>query len=422
MISSQGFLYGFLALFLIGLALHVILNLLNQKFIYRRASLPEFFQGKMTEETFSKSRLYALEHLRFDLFSLFYGNAMSLIILFSGLLPALNGAFTHLSILSISPLTQGVITLLTLIVLQSITQIPVEIYSTFHLEGRYGFNTMTWKLYIVDMLKRALLTLVIAVPILYAILAFIESTGKYWWLWIFLFVSGLQLFLMVAYPLWIAPLFNRFKPLADGPLKQALLDMAEKANFPTQDIYVMDGSRRSNHSNAYFTGFGKWRRIVLYDTLVNQMTIPELVSVLAHEIGHYKKKHIYKSLAFYFVGMGLLLYLFSLLLHWLPLYQAFGLEKASHAMGLFLFFTSISVFSILISPWRNRISRQHEYEADAYSAGLCKDRESMQNALLKLAEKNLSNLTPHPWYSAFYYSHPTILERMTALARIALKA
>ena len=406
------FLITFLSLFILGFIVHTILNLLNQKYIRKYNTLPDFFKDRFDEDAFVKSRSYSLEHLRFDWISLAYSNILTLIFLFSGMLPWLKN---FLDAHTPGPLTAGVGFFGVVLVAQSLLQMPFSLYETFRIEGKYGFNTLTWKLYISDLIKGSVLTVVIGIPILYGMLAFIAFTGSQWWLWLFLFLSFIQLFMLVIYPIWISPWFNKFKPLEEGPLKQALLDMACRAAFGTRDIYIMDGSRRSTHSNAYFTGFGKWRRIVLYDTLVAQMSIPELTSVLAHEIGHYKKKHIYKSLILHFAGMALMLFIFSRFLNYRPMYQSFGFSESSHAVGLYLFFSSISVFSFLISPWRNQISRKHEYEADAFSVDLCKDKVSMQNALIKLAQKNLSNLTPHPWYSAFYYSHPTIFERIKAM-------
>jgi STE24 endopeptidase len=252
-----------------------------------------------------------------------------------------------------------------------------------------------------------------------------ERAGTLWWLWAFLLVLGFQLLMMVLYPILIAPLFNRFKPMEEGDLKASLLDLASALRFPSQGIFVMDGSRRSTHSNAYFTGFGRFRRIVIFDTLLAQMDPRELKSVLAHEIGHYKLGHIYKHLAVQVLMLFALFWIASLALAWPPLYQAFGFPPPAPgqqgaagpgpAVGLFLFLTVFSSLSLLLAPLSNLLSRRHEYQADAFAVRAVQDAEGMAKALLKLSRKNLSNLTPHPWYSAFHYSHPALAERLAAL-------
>jgi STE24 endopeptidase len=219
-----------------------------------------------------------------------------------------------------------------------------------------------------------------------------------------------------VYPIFIAPFFNRFRPLPEGELKASLLTMARRLQFPAADIFVMDGSVRSLHANAYFMGIGKWRRIVLYDTLLHQLENRELLSVVAHEIGHYKHKHIFQQIFLQALFMGLSLYLAAFALQFAPLFGAFGFaENAGQAMGIFLFLTCLSSLSLWLKPIQNLISRHFEYVADAYAVKACQDPEAMGQALIKLAGKNLSNMTPHPWYSAFYYSHPKLEDRLKAL-------
>jgi STE24 endopeptidase len=419
----------FLGLFALDLAVGLVLNALNRREVLRNPALPArfaepLFSGHFDGDTFARSRAYTLERLSFDTFSQWYSAALTLILLFSGVLPwfarLLDRAFE-------GGLNRGAIFLAGVTVVSSLAKLPLTIHSTFRIEGKYGFNTMTWGLFWRDLVKGALLSAVLGLPLLYAVLACMRVAGTHWWLWAFGLLLAFQIAMIIVYPLFIAPLFNRFQPLEDGDLKSALFALAGRLRFSAGDIFVMDGSRRSLHSNAYFTGFGRFRRIVLFDTLLRQMERSELLSVLAHEIGHYKRKHIYKMMASQILLMGALLFLAALALRWPPLYAAFGFHTAAGSalvpeafaanpgVGLFLFMTAFSSSSLLVSPLQNFFSRRHEYEADAYAVEAMQDRAAMQTALIKLSNKNLSNLTPHPWYSAFHYSHPTLAERLRAI-------
>lgn len=377
--------------------------------------------GLTDADRFTKSRAYTLEQLSFDNFSLFYSALLTLVLLCSGLLPWFDKTLLHLCG---DGLHRGVLFLVGVTAVPSILKLPLTLYSTFRIEGKFGFNTMTWGLFWRDFAKELAMTLVLGLPLLYALLFLFRFTNSTWWLWAFGLILFFQLGMLVVYPTLIAPLFNRFKPLEESELKSNLLSLAERLHFPAAGIFVMDGSRRSLHSNAYFTGLGKWRRIVLYDTLIRQMDNSELTSILAHEIGHYKRNHIYKMMATQVFMLGSLLFLASLALKWEPLYSAFGfqfssrppaVETSSPAVGLFLFLSVFSSLSMLLSPFMNHVSRKHEYEADAYAVLSTDDIPSMRSALIKLSRENLTNLTPHPWYSAFHYSHPSLAERIKAL-------
>lgn len=461
--SAHYFLAFFLAFSGLGVAVELFLNALNRREALRHASVPSRFTvppfaGLFDAETFAKARAYTLDRLSFDSFSVLYSAAVTLVLLLSGVLPWAQRMLARLagdgSLGSLGDgagfggLHQNVLFLAGIILIQSLSRIPLTLHSTFRIEGRYGFNTMTWSLFQRDLVKGFILSAVLGVPLLYAVFALMGVFGKAWWLWAFGLMLAFQIVMMILYPVFIAPMFNRFKPLEDGDLKRDLLDLSRRLRFPAGGIFVMDGSRRSLHSNAYFTGFGRFRRIVLYDTLIRQMERPELLGVLAHEIGHYKLKHIYKSMAMQIAMMGALFYVASLALRWPPLYTAFGLEvfsapassgpfastspafsafaaspaspaspafAGSPAAGLFLFLTAFSAVSFLFSPLQNLLSRRHEYQADAYALDAIGDSGPMQTALIKLSSKNLSNLTPHPWYSAFHYSHPSLTERLERL-------
>lgn len=433
----------FLALFLgfsgLGLAVEIFLNALNRREAMRHTSPPPRFTapkfaGLFDADTFAKARSYTLDRLSFDSFSLLYSAAVTLVLLFSGVLPWADrllsravgdGAASGGS--AFGGLHQSVLFLAGITAIQSLARLPLTVYSTFRIEGRYGFNTMTWGLFLRDLLKGLVLSAVLGVPLLYAVFALMGVFGKAWWLWAFGLMLAFQIVMLVLYPIFIAPLFNRFKPLEEGDLKRDLLELAGRLRFPAGGIFVMDGSRRSLHSNAYFTGFGRFRRIVLFDTLIRQMERPELLGILAHEIGHYKLKHIYKAMAIQAIMMAALFYGAAWFLRWPPLYTAFGFDAypatahaspafaGSPAAGLFLFTTLFSAVSFLFSPLQNLLSRRHEYQADAYAAGAIGESAAMQTALIKLSAKNLSNPTPHPWYSAFHYSHPGLTERLEAI-------
>jgi STE24 endopeptidase len=315
--------------------------------------------------------------------------------------------------------TQGIIFCLAVGAIFSIAGLPADLYATFGLEARFGFNKTTVRLYVADKLKGLLLGLVIGVPFLFVVLWLMEVMGRYWWIWAFVFICGVELLMIVIYPTFIAPLFNKFEPLKDGELRDRILRLAEHVGFHTSGIYSMDGSRRSAHSNAYFTGLGRAKRIVLFDTLIEHMTIEQGLAVLAHEMGHYKMKHIRRMLVvqtvFLFVGLLIL----SLLVEYRPLFAAFALQPTSHA-ALVLFSLLSGPFTFYLAPLTNLLSRRHEYEADQFAAVTLRDGRPMEEALVNLTVKNLSNLTPHPWYSFYHYSHPTPVERIEALRQVSV--
>ena len=298
---------------------------------------------------------------------------------------------------------------------KEIIDLPFSLYQTFILEQRYGFNNMTYGLFFKDMAKKFVLSLLIGGPLIYFLLWIIKSTGNNWWIYGFLALTGFQILIIWIYPTWIAPLFNKFAPLEKGELREKIFKIAADVQFTLSEIFVMDGSKRSSHSNAYFTGLGKNRRIVLFDTLIQLLTQGELLGVLAHEMGHNKLKHIQKMLILSFSLTFAGFYIWSLLLNYAPLYQAFGLSGNTLFPALLIFPLIMGPVTFFMHPLMNLFSRRHEFEADAFSAKVTLSASDLQNALLKLNEKNLSNLTPHPIYSFFYYSHPTLAERLKAL-------
>lgn len=419
----------FLAAFAAGLLIELGLDFLNRREILRNPALPgrfarSPFAGRITPEAYARSRAYTLERMAFAGVARLGSAALALALLFSGILPFWDRALARLCG---EGLSRGAFFLAGIAGANAILQMPFTAWSAFRIEGKYGFNTMTWGLYWRDAAREILLSVALGLPVLYALMAFFRFAGGHWWIWAIAAALAYQAILMLLYPAFIAPLFNRFTPLAEGDLKSSLLGLAGRLRFPAAGIFVMDGSRRSLHSNAYFTGFGRFRRIVLFDTLLRQMEAKEIASVLAHEIGHYKLKHIARLMAAQALMLGATLFLAALALRWPALYRAFGFAPGSEsgafagppAPGLYLFFAVFSVLGPLFAPFRNALSRRHEYQADAFAVRNAGDPASMQSALIKLSGENLSNLTPHPWYSAFHYSHPTLAERVKAIESLA---
>ena len=409
----------FLIFFIAELVVEFVLNELNLRYVRARwaeRKIPDFFQGKINPEDYAKSFEYTLAKGRFQRWAAIYGAVITLLVLFSGILPFLDKVSAQLAG-KFFPIAeaQGIIFCITVALVFSLASLPTDLYATFWLEAKFGFNKTTPKLYIADKLKALLIGLVIGVPFLFVVLWLMEAMGRYWWIWAFLFISGFQLLMIVVYPTLIAPLFNKFTPLKEGELRDRILRLADQIGFKTSGIYAMDGSKRSGHSNAYFTGIGKAKRIVLFDTLIEQMSMDQGLAVLAHEMGHYKMKHIRRMLVvqtiFLFVG----LYILSLLVNYQPLFAAFGFDHPSNHIALVLFSLLAGPFTFYLGPLMNLLSRKHEYEADCFAAMTLHEGKSMEEALVNLTIKNLSNLTPHPWYSAYHYSHPTPAERIAAL-------
>lgn len=395
------------------LAAQAWLALLNMRQIARhRAQVPAALVGVMDDATYQKAADYSLAKLRFGQWESLWETALLATVLFSGLLPAAWSAWTGW-------LGQGAGSgagfLVAVLLGLSVPSLPWEWWAQFRLEERFGFNRSTLRLWIVDRIKGTLLGIAIGTPVLWLLVVVVEGTGPLWWLWAWATLTVVKLVLAVAVPWWIMPLFNKFTPLDDAALRDRLMALADRGRFQARSIHVMDGSKRSAHSNALFTGLGRFRRIVLFDTLIAQLGVEELEAVLAHEIGHYRRGHIWKSLL---LGSVLTLGGF-LLLGWLmatpEFFAAFGFAAPSTAVAFLLFGLLSGVFGFWLTPLGNLLSRKHEYEADEFARSLVGSAGPLVRALSGLARENLSNLTPHPAYSTFYYSHPTLVERVAAL-------
>ena len=407
----------FLVFFALEFIVELLLNELNLRHVracWAAQQIPDFFRGKINPADYQKSVQYTLAKGSFQRWAEVYDRLVTLVLLF-GLLGYVDQFARYLDLrIPFMPYGQGIWFCLAIGFAASLAGLPIDVYSTFYLEGKFGFNKTTAGLYITDKLKGLMLALVIGVPFLIVIFWLMDSMGKFWWLWAFVFVSLFQLLMIVIFPTFIAPWFNKFEPLKEGELRERILALAKQLGFTTSGIYTMDGSKRSAHSNAYFTGIGRAKRIVLFDTLIEQMTIDQGLAVLAHEMGHYKMKHIQRMLALQMVLLFVGLYVVNLLLHWPAFFNAFGLSPSNQAaLVLFSFLAGPATF--YLGPLLNYLSRKHEYEADRFAAMNLHDGRPMTEALINLTVKNLSNLNPHPWYSAYHYSHPTAAERITAI-------
>ena len=396
----------------------VWLERLNLRHVLAHAGrVPEAFKEIVDEATYAKSVQYTAAKSRLYQLETTYNCAILLGVLYSGVLPWGLGLFRHW--LSGSAWASAAF-LFAIGLALSVPGLPLDWYEQFRLEERFGFNTTTQKLWWLDRLKGLSLAILLGYPLLVLVLKLAEWTGHWWWLWAWGALLAFQLLMALLAPVLILPLFNKFTALPEGSLRQRLLNLAERTRFHAQSVQVMDGSKRSRHSNAFFTGFGRFRKIVLFDTLIQQLTEPELEAVLAHEIGHFKKRHIPKMLAASALGSLAGFYLISLLAAQAWFYSSFGFEPGALVAALLLFGLLSGVVTFYFSPVAHWWSRRCEYQADAFAAEVMSEARSLIGALRKLNEKNLSNLTPHPFYSGFYYSHPTLLEREEALGMVEI--
>jgi STE24 endopeptidase len=399
---------------LLRLGAQLGLSYLNASAVHQhRHEVPATLQGAMDEASYRRSVEYTLAKNRFgrvvDVWEAFVLAA----ILFTGLLPALWSGW--LQVTGTDAAWSGALFLVVVAIGVSLPALPLDWWAQFRLEARFGFNRSTIRLWVADRLKGLLLSIVIGVPLLWLLLQLVDWIGPLWWAYAWGVFIAFELILIVLYPMIILPWFNTLTPLPEGDLRNRLLALAERARFRASNIQVMDGSRRSGHSNAFFTGFGRFRRIVLFDTLVEQLGASELEAVLAHEIGHYKLGHIPRLLA---LSALVTLGVFALI-GWLAatpaFFAAFGFGASHPAVAFLLFMLISGPVGFWFGPLGNILSRRHEYQADAFARRLAGSPEPMIAALRKLARENLSNLTPHPMFSTFYYSHPTLAEREAAL-------
>jgi STE24 endopeptidase len=399
-----------LAAILADFILETIADRLNLESLSKK--LPQEFEDVYDEETYSRSQSYTRERTSFGFFTGTFDLVLLLGFWFAG---GFNWLDQWARAFGYGPILTGLIFIGVLILAKSIISIPFSIYSTFVIEERYGFNKTTPKTFMLDRIKGLFLTAVIGAPLLAGIIAFFEYGGQWAWAYAWGAVTLFSLVMQYVAPTWIMPLFNKFEPLEDQELKEAIESYAEKVDFPFEGVYVMDGSKRSSKSNAFFTGFGKNKRIALFDTLIEKQTNEELLAVLAHEIGHYKKNHIIKNMGISVIHTGILFLLLSIFLNVEGLFDAFYMEQMSVYAGLLFFGLLYTPVETILGIAMQALSRKHEFQADRFAADTIQDSEWMVRALKKLSKDNLSNLTPHPFYVFLNYSHPPILQRIRAI-------
>jgi STE24 endopeptidase len=402
-----------LATLIINYAVRLVANILNLRSL--KPELPDEFSDVFDEENYSKSQEYTKTKTKFQ----FLTSTFSLIVL---LIFWFSGGFNALDLFvrgwGFGEIVTGLFYIGIILIAWEIISLPFEIYATFVIEEKYDFNKTSSKTFVLDKLKAFALTILLGAPLLAGLFAFFEYAGAMAWLYCWIAVSLFSIVMMYFAPKVIMPLFNKFTPLEDEELKSEILDYVDSVNFDVQEIYVMDGSKRSSKSNAFFTGFGKNKRIALFDTLIENHTVSEIVAILAHEVGHYKKKHVLKMLTVSIIQTGLMFFLLSIFITHAGLFQAFGMEHQSIYAGFLFFGMLYSPLSLIFGIVLTMFVRKNEYDADKYAARTTTDPGSMISALKKLAANNLSNLTPHPFYVFLNYTHPPMLKRIRALKQM----
>ena len=379
-----------------------------------RDEVPEIFQDVYDAERYQKSQEYLKVNTRFGWIASSFDLLVLLVFWFGKGFPFLDHWVRSWNQ---GPVITGLIFMSVLIIFKMILSLPFGIYNTFIIEERFGFNKTTWQTYMTDMLKGLALGILIGGPLLAGILAFFEYAGADAWWYCWGTVTVFTLVIQFIAPTWIMPLFNKFEPLEEGELRTAIISYADAVNFPLNNVFIIDGSKRSGKSNAFFTGFGKNRRIALFDTLVAQHTVSELMAVLAHEIGHYKKKHILQAMIIGILHTGAMFFLLSLFISYQGLFDAFHVEQKSVYAGLIFFGMLYSPIEFFLGLFMHKRSRKNEYEADRFAVETTGNPDAMADALKKLSAHNLSNLVPHPLYVFLNYSHPPVLERIKAIRK-----
>ncbi len=374
-----------------------------------RAAVPDAFSAKVSLQEHQKAADYTSTKVRFSM----AGSLFDALILL-GFTVAGGIQFIADQNWFENPFTQGIATIIAVMMLSTLLEMPFSLYRTFVIEERFGFNKMTLALYFKDAIKGLLVGLALGLPLLFGVLWLMSAMGTYWWLYVWLAWMVFNLLILFIYPTWIAPLFNDFNPLKDEAMKARIEALLARCGFTSSGLFVMDGSKRSAHGNAYFTGFGKTKRIVFFDTLLERLSGEEVEAVLAHELGHFKHRHVVKRIAMTFaLSLGFLWILGQLMqTDWF--YEGLGVTTHSTALALLLFFLILPVFNFLLNPLLSAYSRKHEFEADAYAAQQT-DAENLVSALVKLYQDNAATLTPDPLYSNFYDSHPPAMVRIAHL-------
>jgi STE24 endopeptidase len=413
MIQLNFLLLIFLGIFLLRSGTQLFLNRLNISYLRQQGiTVPELFKDIVDQEKLKTISNYTVDSIRFTMIATLVNQGLSLAILLSGFLPWLE---RNIHQWGCGMIIGGLVFFAILSILANLLHIPFNLYETFVVEERYGFNTKTFKIWLSDLAKSMAIFGVLGGLLLWLLLTLVIHGGDMWWVWAWMLVGGFELLLLWLFPLVIAPLFNKFEPIENKLLEQHIEALMGKVGLRVKGVFKMDAGKRSKHTNAYFTGIGRSKRIVLFDTLLGSHTEEEVLAVLAHEVGHWKKKHVLKQLILVETFSLIVFYGVAKLLGWSLVYQTFGFQEPISYIGLFLIGALLSPLGYFAQPLESAISRKFEREADDFAKELMNTGEPIRRALKRLAADNLANLTPHPLYAWFYYSHPPLVERISRL-------
>lgn len=416
MIQWNALLIAFLSVFLFRFLFQLFLSLMNISYLRRHGDkVPRVFQGVVDKQKFSTMASYTADSTRFGIIARIFDQALLLVILLTGFLPWLTEriAAWHGGFIGGGLLFFAVLALISLLF-----DVPFDLYSTFVIEERYGFNTRTVRLWFMDWVKGLAISGVLGVILISLLLALLYYFKHTWWILAWVVISLLELVIMWLYPVLIAPLFNKFEPIDDKQLEQKIASLMTKAGLAVKGVFQMDAGKRSKHTNAYFTGIGKTKRIVLFDTLLNSHPVDEILSVLAHEAGHWTKKHIIKQLVLMEALSLVGLFIMSKLLTWQFMYHTFGFQEPVAYAGLLLVSVLLSPPGYFLRPLGSSLSRKYEKQADDVAVQLMGTAEPMKNTMIRLSSENLANLVPHPFFSWFNYSHPAPVARIERLEKM----
>jgi STE24 endopeptidase len=413
MIQFNLLLQIFLAVFLLRSGIQIYLNWLNLSYLRQHGeAVPKIFQDVIDPEKLKRISAYTVDSEHFQMVATLANQGLFLIILLSGFLPWL---VRNVRLWEYGPIASGLIFFAVISVFTNLLHIPFNLYETFVIEERYGFNVMSFKIWISDLIKSLVMVVMLGGLLLGLFLALVIHGGDIWWVWAWMLVGGFEFILLWLFPVVILPLFNKIDPIENKELEDRIRTLIEKVGLRAKGVFKMDASKRSKHTNAFLVGLGRTKRIVLFDTLLASHTEEEILAVLAHEAGHWKKKHVFRMLILLEMLSLVSFYVVSRLLNWPLLYQTFGFQESFVYVGLFLLGAFLSLLGYFAQPLESAISRRFELEADSFAVKLMETEEPMRSALKRITADNLANLSPHPLYAWFYYSHPPLGERIERL-------
>ena len=406
------FTYIFLFLLILSTLTEIYLSIRQNASALRNQNVvPSDFKKIVKPKDHKKAALYTSAKAKINILGFIVQGVFLYILTLGGLINYINGLALQFFD---NEILQGVVLIFSVIILSSIIEAPLGLIKTFVIDEKFGFNKMTLSLYLSDLIKQSLVSIIIMLPVIFIALWIFGNLGDYWWFWLWIFLSIFNVTMLAIYPLYIAPIFNKFKPMEDKKLKAKIEQLLKKCGFESDGLFVMNGSLRSTHGNAYFTGFGKAKRIVFFDTLLEKLSPNEILAVLAHELGHFAHNHVKKRIVFLFVLSFIGLYFLDLLKSNDWFYLGLGVESQTNAIALLLFFLISPLFLFFVRPFMAHYSRKNEYEADAYACKFTPAKD-LKESLIKLYRDNASTLTPDKLYSNFYDSHPPAMSRIKAL-------